>query len=111
MKTKYTGFVLIFLMLALASHAQHQHGNMPAKDTVPQKKQHPMPMKDSMPPMDMKHMHDTLPPGHAAHDHAAMEAAGVQDDHHMEMGHDHDEMEGHDHHQMSMSHAFSRNLP
>ena len=111
MNTKYIGATLTAVLISITSLAQHQHEHMPPKDTVPQKKQQPAPKKDSMPPMDMEHMHDTLPPGHAGHDHAAMDKDQEHGEHHMDMGHDHDEMEGHGHHQMSMSHAFSKNLP
>jgi hypothetical protein len=93
--------ILFFSINALAQHEQHQHEKTEKKPPAPVKPTTPAPTQKK----------DTIPQARGKqaameheHDHAEM----MQD---MHAGHNHEEMEGHDHGAMSMSHAFSRNLP
>ncbi|HEU4902062.1 MAG TPA: hypothetical protein VFT06_04695, partial [Flavisolibacter sp.] len=94
---KNTLLFLGSLLVVVATHAQHEHGQR--HDPVP-------PVKDTV-IISKPAAKDTVP---HAHTHP-MEAGAMPTQGTTEGGHDHEAMMQHDHQAMTMSHAFSRNLP
>jgi hypothetical protein len=97
MMKKNTLLFLGSLLVVVATHAQHEHGQR--HDPVP-------PVKDTV-IISKPAAKDTVP---HAHTHP-MEAGAMPTQGTTEGGHDHEAMMQHDHQAMTMSHAFSRNLP